>query len=289
MCSTQEAPPSQQKWREGWFTIAKAILGLNTSNVCLPTTNDLVVQADSEKVFLMDGKYYLILFTKEELLAAIENKLQSGLDVFLAGFNPSMEQLYYDFYNLVLKTLQEKLEEVEAAYVGRIEMLRNLFIEIEKQPDSSIEEKEAEDFKENSKEVINFLLDCFLSEDALSLQNLQKLSLPYNKWMTILVSRLANKLSYWMLVLSLNENVLKEGGVVRFTVSTSGDYQELSLLDGNPLNDILEFYSIWKAKIRLFVDYPDADYPFESQLTLSPEDLLNNRTKMMEVLEGLPQ
>lgn len=228
MCSTQEAPPSQQKWREGWFTIAKAILGLNTSNVCLPTTNDLVVQADSEKVFLMDGKYYLILFTKKELLAAIENKLQSDLDVFLAGFNPSMEQLYYDFYNLVLKTLQEKLEEVEAAYVGRIEMLRNLFIETEKQPDSSIEEKEAEDSKENSKEVINFLLDCFLSEDALSLQNLQKLSLPYNKWMTILVSRLAKKLSYWMLVLSLNENVLKEGGVVRFTVSTSGDYQELS-------------------------------------------------------------
>ena len=271
------------------FNIAKAILGLNTSNVCLPTTNDLVVQADSEKVFLMDGKYYLILFTKKELLAAIENKLQSDLDVFLAGFNPSMEQLYYDFYNLVLKTLQEKLEEVEAAYVGRIEMLRNLFIETEKQPDSSIEEKEAEDFKENSKEVINFLLDCFLSEDALSLQNLQKLSLPYNKWMTILVSRLAKKLSYWMLVLSLNENVLKEGGVVRFTVSTSGDYQELSLLDGNPLNDILEFYSIWKAKIRLFVDYQDADYPFESQLTLSPEDLLNNRTKMMEVLEGLPQ
>lgn len=271
------------------FNIAKAILGLNTSNVCLPTTNDLVVQADAEKVFLMDGKYYLILFTKEELLAAIEDKLQSGLDVFLAEFDSSMEQLYYDFYNLVLKTLREKLEEVEAAYVGRIELLRNLFIETEKQPDSSIEEKEAEDFKENSKEVINFLLDCFLSEDALSLQNLQKLSLPYNKWMTILVSRLAKKLSYWMLVLSLNENVLKEGGVVRFTVSTSGDYQELSLLDGNPLNDILEFYSIWKAKIRLFVDYPDVDYPFESQLTLSPEDLLNNKTKMMEVLEGLPK
>lgn len=271
------------------FNIAKAILGLNTSNVCLPTTNDLVVQADAEKVFLMDGKYYLILFTKEELLAAIEDKLQSGLDVFLAEFDSSMEQLYYDFYNLVLKTLREKLEEVEAAYVGRIELLRNLFIETEKQPDSSIEEKEAEDFKENSKEVINFLLDCFLSEDALSLQNLQKLSLPYNKWMTILVSRLAKKLSYWMLVLSLNENVLKEGGVVRFTVSTSGDYQELSLLDGNPLNDILEFYSIWKAKIRLFVDYPDADYSFESQLTLSPEDLLNNKTKMMEILEGLPQ
>jgi hypothetical protein len=271
------------------FNIAKAILGLNTSNVCLPTTNDLVVQADSEKVFLVDGKYYLILFTKEELLTAIENKLQSDLDVFLAGFNPSMEQLYYDFYNLVLKTLQEKLEEVEAAHVGRIEMLRNLFIETEKQPDSSIEEKEAEDFKENSKEVINFLLDCFLSEDALSLQNLQKLSLPYNKWMTILVSRLAKKLSYWMLVLSLNENVLKEGGIVRFTVSTSGDYQELSLLDGNPLNDILEFYSIWKAKIRLFVDYLDADYPFESQSTLSPEDLLYNSSKVIGALEGLPK
>lgn len=289
MCSIQEAPPSQQKWREGWFTIAKAILGLNTFNLCLPTTNDLVVQADSEKVFLMDGKYYLILFTKEELLAAIENKLQSGLDVFLAEFDSSMEQLYYDFYNLVLKTLQEKLEEVEAAYIGRIEMLRNLFIETEKQPNSSIEEKEAEDFKENSKEVINFLLDCFLSEDALSLKNLQKLSLPYNKWMTILASRLAKKLSYWMLVLSLNENILKDSGVVKFNVSTNGDYQELSLLDGNPLNDILEFYSVWKAKIRLFVDYLDADYPFESQLTLSPEDLLNNRTKMMEVLEGLPQ
>lgn len=271
------------------FNIAKAILGLNTSNVCLPTTNDLVVQADAEKVFLMDGKYYLILFTKEELLTAIENKLQSGLDVFLAGFNPSMEQLYYDFYNLVLKTLREKLEEVEAAYVGRIELLRNLFIETEKQPDSSIEEKEAEDFKENSKEVIDFLLDCFLSEDALSLQNLQKLSLPYNKWMTILASRLAKKLSYWMVVLSLTDKISKEKGVVRFTVSTSGDYQELSLLDGNPLNDILEFYSIWKAKIRLFVDYPDVDYPFESQLTLSPEDLLNSKTKMMEVLEGLPQ
>lgn len=271
------------------FNIAKAVLGLNTSNMVLPTTNDLVVQADAEKVFLMNGKYYLILFRKEELLAAIENKLQSGLDVFLAGFNPSMEQLYYDFYNLVLKTLREKLEEVEEAYVGRIEMLRNLFIETEKQPNSSIEEKEAEDFKENSKEVINFLLSCFLSEDALPLQNLQKLSLPYNKWMTILVSRLAKKLSYWMLVLSLNENVLKEGGVVRFTVSTSGDYQELSLLDGNPLNDILEFYSVWKAKIRLFVDYPDVDYPFESQSTLSPEDLLNNKTKMMEILEGLPQ
>ena len=42
------------------FNIAKAILGLNTSNVCLPTTNNLVVQADTEKVFLMDGKYYLI-------------------------------------------------------------------------------------------------------------------------------------------------------------------------------------------------------------------------------------
>lgn len=271
------------------FNIAKAILGLNTSNVCLPTTNNLVVQADTEKVFLMDGKYYLILFTKEELLAAIENKLQSGLDVFLAEFDSSMEQLYYNFYNLVLKTLREKLEEVEAAYVGRIEMLRNLFIETEKQSDSSIEEKEAEDFKGNSKEVINFLLNCFLSEEALSLQNLQKLSLPYNKWMTILVSRLAKKLSYWMLVLSLDKNIFKDGGVVRFNVSTNGDYQELSLLDGNPLNDILEFYSIWKAKIRLFVDYPDADYPLESQLTLSPEDLLNNKTKMMEVLEGLPQ
>ena len=238
------------------FNIAKAILGLNTSNVCLPTTNNLVVQADTEKVFLMDGKYYLILFTKEELLAAIENKLQSGLDVFLAEFDSSMEQLYYNFYNLVLKTLREKLEEVEAAYVGRIEMLRNLFIETEKQSDSSIEEKEAEDFKGNSKEVINFLLNCFLSEEALSLQNLQKLSLPYNKWMTILVSRLAKKLSYWMLVLSLDKNIFKDGGVVRFNVSTNGDYQELSLLDGNPLNDILEFYSIWKAKIRLFVDYP---------------------------------
>ena len=222
------------------FNIAKAILGLNTSNVCLPTTNDLVVQADSEKVFLMDGKYYLILFTKKELLAAIEDKLQSGLDVFLTEFDSSMEQLYYDFYNLILKTLKEKLEEVEEAYVGRIEMLRNLFIETEKQLDSSIEEKEAEAFKENSKEVIDFLLDCFLSEDSISLKNLQKLSLPYNKWMTILASRLAKKLSYWMLMLSLDEKILKDVGVVRFTVSTNGDYQELSLLDGNPLNDILE-------------------------------------------------
>lgn len=107
--------------------------------------------------------------------------------------------------------------------------------------------------------------------------------------MTILASRLAKKLSYWMLVLSLNENILKDSGVVKFNVSTNGDYQELSLLDGNPLNDILEFYSVWKAKIRLFVDYLDVDYPFESQLTLSPENLLNNKTKMMEVLEGLPQ
>lgn len=106
------------------FNIAKAILGLNTPSVCLPTTNDLVVQADAEKVFLMNGKYYLILFRKEELLSAIENKLQSGLDVFLAEFDSSMEQLYYDFYNLVIKTLKERLEEVEAAYVGRIEMLR---------------------------------------------------------------------------------------------------------------------------------------------------------------------
>ena len=38
-------------------------------------------------------------------------------------------------------------------------------------------------------------------------------------------------------------------------IIVSVDYQELSLLDGNPLNDILEFYSIWKVKIRLFVDY----------------------------------
>ena len=271
------------------FNIAKAVLGLNTSNMVLPTTNDLVVQADAEKVFLMNGKYYLILFRKEELLVAIEDKLQSGLDVFLTEFDSSMEQLYYDFYNLILKTLKEKLEEVEEAYVGRIEMLRNLFVETEKQLDSSIEEKEAEDFKENSKEVINFLLDCFLSEDALSLKNLQKLSLPYNKWMTILASRLAKKLSYWMLVLSLDKNIFKDGGVVRFNVSTNGDYQELSLLDGNPLNDILELYSIWKAKIRLFVDYPDADYPFESQSTLSPDDLLYNQSKVIGALDGLPK
>lgn len=271
------------------FNIAKAILGLNTSNVCLPTTNDLVVQADSEKVFLMDGKYYLILFTKKELLAAIEDKLQSGLDVFLTEFDSSMEQLYYDFYNLILKILKEKLEEVEEAYVGRIEMLRNLFIETEKQLDSSIEEKEAEAFKENSKEVIDFLLDCFLSEDSISLKNLQKLSLPYNKWMTILASRLAKKLSYWMLMLSLNEKISKEGGVVRFTVSTNGDYQELSLLDGNPLNDILELYNVWKARIRLFVDYPDVDYPFESQTILYPDDLLYNRSKVIGALEELPK
>lgn len=237
----------------------------------------------------MNGKYYLILFRKEELLSAIENKLQSGLDVFLAEFDSSMEQLYYDFYNLVIKTLKERLEEVEAAYVGRIEMLRNLFIETEKQLESSIEEKEAEAFKENSKEVIDFLLDCFLSEDSISLKNLQKLSLPYNKWMTILASRLAKKLSYWMLVLSLNEKILKDGGVVRFSVSTNGDYQELSLLDGNPLNDILELYNIWKAKIRLFVDYPDVDYPFESQTILYPDDLLYNRSKVIGALEGLPE
>ena len=46
-------------------------------------------------------------------------------------------------------------------------------------------------------------------------------------------------------------------------IIVSVDYQELSLLDGNPLNDILEFYSIWKVKIRLFVDYPDVDYRYE--------------------------
>ena len=279
------------------FNMAKAILGLNTSNVCLPTTNDLVVQADAEKVFLMDGKHYLILFTKEELLAAVENKLQSGLDVFFAGFDSSMEQVYYDFFNLVLKTIREKLEEVEGAYIGRIEMLRNLFIETEKLLDSSLldssieekEAKEAEDFKKNSKEVINFLLDCFLSEEAISLGNLRKLSLPYNKWMTILASRLAKKLSYWMLVLSLNEKISKDGGVVRFSVSTNGDYQELSLLDGNPLNDILDLHNIWKAKIRLFVDYPDVDYPFESQTILYPDDLLYNRSKVIGALEGLPE
>lgn len=271
------------------FNIAKAVLGLNTSNMALPTTNDLVVQADAEKVFLMNGKYYLILFRKEELLAAIEDKLQSGLDVFLTEFDSSMEQLYYDFYNLILKTLKEKLKEVEEAYVGRIEMLRNLFVETEKQLDSSIEEKEAEDFKEKSKEVIDFLLDCFLSKDSISLKNLQKLSLPYNKWMTILVSRLAKKLSYWMLELSLNEKISKSGGVVRFTVSTNGDYQELSLLDGNPLNDILELYNIWKAKIRLFVDFPDVDYPFESQTILYPDDLLYNRSKVIGALEELPK
>lgn len=152
------------------FNIAKAILGLNTSNMALPTTNDLVVQADAEKVFLMNGKYYLILFRKEELLAAIENKLQSGLDVFLTEFDSSMEQLYYDFYNLILKTLKKKLEEVEEAYVGRIEMLRNLFIETEKQLDSSIEEKEAEDFKENLRKsltsywIVSFQKILFLSK-----------------------------------------------------------------------------------------------------------------------------
>lgn len=223
------------------------------------------------------------------MLAAIEDKLQSGLDVFLTEFDSSMEQLYYDFYNLILKTLKEKLEEVEEAYVGRIEMLRNLFIETEKQLDSSIEEKEAEAFKENSKEVIDFLLDCFLSEDSISLKNLQKLSLPYNKWMTILASRLAKKLSYWMLMLSLDEKILKDVGVVRFTVSTNGDYQELSLLDGNPLNDILELYNVWKARIRLFVDYPDVDYPFESQTILYPDDLLYNRSKVIGALEELPK
>lgn len=272
------------------FNIAKTILGLNTSNVCLPTTNDLVVQGDDEKIFLMNGKYYLVLFNKEDLLIALEKKLAVSLDVVLKDFKSYPAESFGCFYEFVLEVLKEQLEEVEKSYVGRIEMLRKRF-ENSGQPLnlSAEEEKAAQTFKEKSGEVINYLSDCFLSEDSKVLKNLQKLSLPYNKWMAILTSRLAKTLSYWMMELSLTENISKGSGIVRFTVSTSGDYQELSLLDGNPLNDILEFYSIWKAKIRLFVDYPDADYPFESQLTLSPEDLLNNKTKMMEILEGLPQ
>ena len=272
------------------FNIAKTILGLNTSNVCLPTTNDLVVQGDDEKIFLMNGKYYLVLFNKEDLLIALEKKLAVSLDVVLKDFKSYPAESFGCFYEFVLEVLKEQLEEVEESYVGRIEMLRKRF-ENSGQPLnlSAEEEKAAQTFKEKSGEVINYLSDCFLSEDSKVLKNLQKLSLPYNKWMVILTSRLAKTLSYWMMELSLTENISKGSGIVRFTVSTSGDYQELSLLDGNPLNDILEFYSIWKAKIRLFVDYPDADYPFESQLTLSPEDLLNNKTKMMEILEGLPQ
>lgn len=272
------------------FNIAKTILGLNTSNVCLPTTNDLVVQGDDEKIFLMNGKYYLVLFNKEDLLIALEKKLAVSLDVVLKDFKSYPAESFGCFYEFVLEVLKEQLEEVEESYVGRIEMLRKRF-ENSGQPLnlSAEEEKAAQTFKEKSGEVINYLSDCFLSEDSKVLKNLQKLSLPYNKWMAILTSRLAKTLSYWMMELSLTENISKGSGIVRFTVSTSGDYQELSLLDGNPLNDILEFYSIWKAKIRLFVDYPDADYPFESQLTLSPEDLLNNKTKMMEILEGLPQ
>lgn len=272
------------------FNIAKTILGLNTSNVCLPTTNDLVVQGDDEKIFLMNGKYYLVLFNKEDLLIALEKKLAVSLDVVLKDFKSYPAESFGCFYEFVLEVLKEQLEEVEESYVGRIEMLRKRF-ENSGQPLnlSAEEEKAAQTFKEKSGEVINYLSDCFLSEDSKVLKNLQKLSLPYNKWMAILTSRLSKTLSYWMMELSLTENISKGSGIVRFTVSTSGDYQELSLLDGNPLNDILEFYSIWKAKIRLFVDYPDADYPFESQLTLSPEDLLNNKTKMMEILEGLPQ
>ena len=272
------------------FNITKAIFGLNTSATSLPTTNDLVVQGDDEKIFLMNGKYYLVLFNKEDLLIALEKKLAVSLDVVLKDFKSYPAESFGCFYEFVLEVLKEQLEEVEESYVDRIEMLRKRF-ENSGQPLnlSAEEEKAAQTFKEKSGEVINYLSDCFLSEDSKVLKNLQKLSLPYNKWMAILTSRLAKTLSYWMMELSLTENISKGSGIVRFTVSTSGDYQELSLLDGNPLNDILEFYSIWKAKIRLFVDYPDVDYPFESQLTLSPEDLLNNKTKMMEVLEGLPK
>lgn len=274
------------------FNIAKAILGLNTSNVALPTTNDLVVQGDAEKIFLMDGKYYLILFKKEELLEAVEKKLEASLDLFLTDFeSPSYSNEVFDyFYMIVLETLNEQLKEVEKAYVGRIEMLRKLF-ENSGQPLnlSNEEEKAAQAFKEKAGEVIDFLSKCFLLGDSKALKNLQQLSLPYNKWMTILSSRLARKLSYLMIELSLSEKISKGNGVVRFVVSTNGNHQELSLLEGNPLDNIFGLYNVWKAKIRLFVDYPDVDYPFESQVTLFPVDLLHNKSKVMESLDGLPQ
>ena len=274
------------------FNIVKAILGLNTSNVALPTTNDLVVQGDTEKIFLMDGKYYLILFKKEDLLEAVEKKLDTSLDLFLNDFkSPSYSNEVFDyFYMLVLKTLNEQLKEVEKAYIGRIEMLRNIFVNSGQPLNlSAKEEKVAQAFKEKVEEVIDYLSKCFLLGDSVALKNLQQLSLPYNKWMTILSSRLARKLSYLMIELSLSEKISKEDGVVRFVVSTNGNHQELSLLEGNPLDNILELYNIWKAKIRLFVDFPDVDYPFESQTILYPDDLLYNRSKVIGALEELPK
>jgi hypothetical protein len=274
------------------FNIVKAILGLNTSNVALPTTNDLVVQGDTEKIFLMDGKYYLILFKKEDLLEAVEKKLDASLDLFLNDFkSPSYSNEVFDyFYMLVLKTLNEQLKEVEKAYIGRIEMLRNIFVNSGQPLNlSAKEEKVAQAFKEKVEEVIDYLSKCFLLGDSVALKNLQQLSLPYNKWMTILSSRLARKLSYLMIELSLSEKISKEDGVVRFVVSTNGNHQELSLLEGNPLDNILELYNIWKAKIRLFVDFPDVDYPFESQTILYPDDLLYNRSKVIGALEELPK
>lgn len=274
------------------FNIVKAILGLNTSNVALPTTNDLVVQGDTEKIFLMDGKYYLILFKKEDLLEAVEKKLDASLDLFLNDFkSPSYSNEVFDyFYMLVLKTLNEQLKEVEKAYIGRIEMLRNIFVNSGQPLNlSAKEEKVAQAFKEKVEDVIDYLSKCFLLGDSVALKNLQQLSLPYNKWMTILSSRLARKLSYLMIELSLSEKISKEDGVVRFVVSTNGNHQELSLLEGNPLDNILELYNIWKAKIRLFVDFPDVDYPFESQTILYPDDLLYNRSKVIGALEELPK
>lgn len=274
------------------FNIVKAILGLNTSNVALPTTNDLVVQGDTEKIFLMDGKYYLILFKKEDLLEVVEKKLDASLDLFLNDFkSPSYSNEVFDyFYMLVLKTLNEQLKEVEKAYIGRIEMLRNIFVNSGQPLNlSAKEEKVAQAFKEKVEEVIDYLSKCFLLGDSVALKNLQQLSLPYNKWMTILSSRLARKLSYLMIELSLSEKISKEDGVVRFVVSTNGNHQELSLLEGNPLDNILELYNIWKAKIRLFVDFPDVDYPFESQTILYPDDLLYNRSKVIGALEELPK
>lgn len=274
------------------FNIVKAILGLNTSNVALPTTNDLVVQGDTEKIFLMDGKYYLILFKKEDLLEAVEKKLDASLDLFLNDFkSPSYSNEVFDyFYMLVLKTLNEQLKEVEKAYIGRIEMLRNIFVNSGQPLNlSAKEEKVAQAFKEKVEEVIDYLSKCFLLGDSVALKNLQQLSLPYNKWMTILSSCLARKLSYLMIELSLSEKISKEDGVVRFVVSTNGNHQELSLLEGNPLDNILELYNIWKAKIRLFVDFPDVDYPFESQTILYPDDLLYNRSKVIGALEELPK
>lgn len=274
------------------FNIVKAILGLNTSNVALPTTNDLVVQGDTEKIFLMDGKYYLILFKKEDLLEAVEKKLDASLDLFLNDFkSPSYSNEVFDyFYMLVLKTLNEQLKEVEKAYIGRIEMLRNIFVNSGQPLNlSAKEEKVAQAFKEKVEEVIDYLSKCFLLGDSVALKNLQQLSLPYNKWMTILSSRLARKLSYLMIELSLSEKISKEDGVVRFVVLTNGNHQELSLLEGNPLDNIWELYNIWKAKIRLFVDFPDVDYPFESQTILYPDDLLYNRSKVIGALEELPK